>query len=115
MDSYCKPRETKLYQLVTIVDQSKIKNMYIHKGKDPSLDLMCFGPDQKHCITVMFPGDFERQNFVGNMMDCYKTGGAEKEEEGGGAQGGEEDDSDSDEAGAQTESDEDGVDGEIYD
>ena len=39
-----------------------ISNMYIHDGKDPSVEIKCFS--SKATIKIMFPGDLERQQFI---------------------------------------------------
>lgn len=40
--------------------------MFIHNGEKPTLEIKCF--QNKHSISLLFPGDMERQKFVERLI-----------------------------------------------
>ena len=52
--------------------------MKIHRGKDPSIELLCgpvedSHPESLHSCKIMFTGDMERQRFVETLMAEKKS------------------------------------------
>ena len=59
MMAFCDKIHSNLFDLLNCFKIKMISNMYIHDGKDPSVEIKCF--NSKATIKLMFPGDLERQ------------------------------------------------------
>lgn len=98
--------QIQLFEAVTVLEMSKIAGLKVHRGKDPSVELIVpAAADCQECkpgkeckkhseyptrsLGILFPGDMERQRFVEAVIEFHEQLG-----KGGGE---DEDDSDKDE------------------
>lgn len=44
----------------------------VHKGREPSVDIRCYG-DKKWHICIVFTGDMERQMFLDQIFEIKKN------------------------------------------
>ena len=78
----CLASKCDLFSIVTVIEIKDINKLNIHKGKDPSVELLCFNKKKNsqqynHNIKLLFPGDMERQRFVETIIalkDKIKNG-----------------------------------------
>jgi hypothetical protein len=94
-----------LFEAVTVLEMSQIAGLKVHRGKDPSVELIVQQPgggaagcreckpgkeckDHPHCsarsLGILFPGDMERQRFVEAVIEFHEQlqeGGGEDEDE----------------------------------
>ena len=116
----CLKVESALFEVVTVMKLSKPPEMMmeIHKGKDPTISLKWDKDDESktydketktnsykytNFIDIWFPGDMERQMFIGKVLDELY---AEEEEESEEEDAGDEDDDDEEGANDAEEPDE---------
>lgn len=106
-EEYCLNFRTSLFKVVTAVKIEDINKLEVHKGADPTVELLCneqekdpFGKKHEvegtmfyHRIKILFPGDMERQMFVLKLIGVQKG-----DEEDGEQDDDEEDDDDSEDA-----------------
>ena len=105
---HCNVIKSSLFSAVIKLDLNQIKHMKIHRGKDPSIELLC-GPvedsrqESQYCCKIMFTGDMERQRFVETLMaekkgfDQGGDGSTDKDGDDSSYGGGDEERSESDE------------------
>lgn len=62
MRLFCEKINSQLFDMVAGIKVQMISNIFIHDGKDPSVEVKCF--KGRHSIQLLFPGDFERQQFI---------------------------------------------------
>ena len=59
---FCDKIKSTLFELLNCFKIAMITNVFIHDGKDPSVEIKCF--NNKATIKIMFSGDLERQQFI---------------------------------------------------
>lgn len=69
-----------LFQIITTLEIKDCNKLNIHKGKDPSVELVCHG-EAAHKVKLLFPGDMERQKFIEAFIERQRSDGQESEEE----------------------------------
>lgn len=82
--------ETKLFKLMAFVQVEHIRNVYVNRGKDPTIEIVIglknkdeIDPGLKdYTIKIKFPGDMERQRFVDQIIEEWNE--LEDNEDGGG-------------------------------
>lgn len=101
MEQACQA-SSKLFKAVTVLEMSKIAGLKVHRGKDPSVELIVQqsdGDDWKRCaeckagkgckahpirsLGILFPGDMERQRFVEAVIEFHEPpedGGDDEDE-----------------------------------
>ena len=58
MAKYCEGINSNLFDVVCSLQVAQISNVLIHEGKDPSVEVRCFGGQRR--MVIMFTGDMER-------------------------------------------------------
>ena len=63
MEKYCEMIKSDLFKVVTCInfsptEKKDIDVVKIHRGKDPSIEIECFG--EMHNMQILFTGDMER-------------------------------------------------------
>ena len=77
IEQRCQEIKNELFDVVLWVDLQNLdeeglletSQVHVHKGKDPTCRVMA---DQKHYVDLLFPGDMERQIFIGKMFEAHK-------------------------------------------
>ena len=62
MIAFCGKINSQLFDLVSCFKVQLINKVFIHDGKDPSIEIKCF--EDKHSLKILFTGDLERQQFI---------------------------------------------------
>lgn len=75
MSEVCSSLETALFKVVAFISVDDIDNVYMIKGKDPSVEVRCYGgieEGKSHCFSILFPGDMERQRFIDQLIEEWR-------------------------------------------
>ena len=103
-----------LYHTVVVLKSSQIDKFIVHKGKDPSVELWCFG-EAKLTLNIMFTGDMERQKFVNSLINLHDRAGKDSDKEDEAQSASSSSSSDDEEKATDSESEEDMIDPVWYD
>lgn len=77
MEELCEPTSN-IFKTVGVIDMKNIVRVEVHKGKDPSVELIVgteeqdtnqYGENSQRSLTILFPGDMERQRFLEQVID----------------------------------------------
>lgn len=70
MAEFCASVNSNLFDVVCCLQVAQISNVLIHEGKDPSVEVKCFGGSRS--MVILFTGDMERQRFVESIHSMMK-------------------------------------------